>query len=804
MSAQRRTRWLALALGAGLLIGLAVGHPVSVAQGETTVTLGTLALNVGESGIVEGRIDCGAPDGCGAFALALRFDPAIIQIDQIEPGPYLGADALVVERTVDNAAGVARLAVVAMGATPALGEPVLLRLQVTALAPGLTTITVTELLVSDLAGNPVAAVGIAGAVAVTAAAAPTAIPLPTATPIEALPANNPPVIASVPGQSLAVGEVIVVSYAAVDPDGDPLTVIVGTGDPGVVTAVVLEPGQARLTGLAPGSSLVTLTVDDGRGGQARTAFTVTVVAPGPTPVPTAQASPEFQPMTSAAPDCDYGGELYAVEALDEFTVRFTLCQPDAAFAAKLAVPSFGIQSAAYLEESGGVGPVDRPIGTGPYLLSDWSRGGSITLARFDSYWGAPASMPTVEVFWNGDSVARVTALSAGEVDGIDEPPLDSYARLSSDPALALYERAPVNVFYIGFNNRFAPLDDARVRRALALAIDRQALLDQFFPPGAILATQFMPPSAFGYADGLGWHDYDPEMARQLLAEADYPDGLYLQLYARDVVRSYLPDPLGVAYAIQEQLRANLNVNVEVIALESVVFLDALDNGETPMFLMGWIADYPDATGLLDFHFGSSAGDWFGAPNPELVALLDEARVTADPAARLELYWIANELIKEDVAMIPVAHVGTATAFRADITGAHASPLYIENFAVMRGSGAALRWMQSAEPESLYCADAYSSDAWRVCAQINETLVTYAPGGSTIAPGLAAEWMTNEDATVWTFRLREGVLFHDGSTLDANDVVVSFAVQWDAAHPLHVGDYSGFVYFQVMFGAFLNQ
>jgi arabinogalactan oligomer/maltooligosaccharide transport system substrate-binding protein len=152
----------------GVVMALA-GSGASVAQGQTTVTLGTLMLNVGESGIVEGRIECGAADGCGAFAMALRFDPAIIRADLIEAGPYLGADVFLAERTVDNQAGIARLAAVAMGATPELGEPVLLRLHVTALAPGVATLTVTELLVSDLAGNAVTAVGIAGAVVVTAA-----------------------------------------------------------------------------------------------------------------------------------------------------------------------------------------------------------------------------------------------------------------------------------------------------------------------------------------------------------------------------------------------------------------------------------------------------------------------------------------------------------------------------------------------------------------------------------------------------------------------------------------------------------
>jgi ABC-type transport system substrate-binding protein len=113
------------------------------------------------------------------------------------------------------------------------------------------------------------------------------------------------------------------------------------------------------------------------------------------------------------------------------------------------------------------------------------------------------------------------------------------------------------------------------------------------------------------------------------------------------------------------------------------------------------------------------------------------------------------------------------------------------------------WMQNAEPIGLYCADESDGESLRVCEQINESLLAYEVGGAKVIPSLATGYTVNEDATVWTFTLRDGVKFHDGSLLDANDVVLSWVVQWDAASPLHVGRVGDFSYFSGLFGSFLN-
>jgi ABC-type transport system substrate-binding protein len=120
-----------------------------------------------------------------------------------------------------------------------------------------------------------------------------------------------------------------------------------------------------------------------------------------------------------------------------------------------------------------------------------------------------------------------------------------------------------------------------------------------------------------------------------------------------------------------------------------------------------------------------------------------------------------------------------------------------------GSDGVLAWMQNAEPSGLYCADESDGETLRACEQMKESLYAYETGGVDPVPALATECTPNDDGTVWTCALREGVTFHDGASFDANDVVLSYAVQWDAEHPLHVGRDGSFTYFSALWGGFLN-
>lgn len=520
--------------------------------------------------------------------------------------------------------------------------------------------------------------------------------------------------------------------------------------------------------------------------------------------PKTHAQDDWQPM-SYAPGCEAGGSIASIEAIDRLTVKFTLCASDPAFPSKAAFSAFAIHPSEYLEATGGGGElVEAPVGTGPYMLQEWKRGESLTLTRNDNYWGDAAAMQTVVFRWNSEGAARLNELRAGSVDGIDNPSPDDYESIREDASLVLYDRPGTNVFYIGLNNFFEPLDNVLVRQALAMAVDRQRVVDNFYPRGSLVASQFMPPSIFGFTPEVTWYEFDPEAARELLAEAGYADGFDINLAYRDVFRSYLPEPGLVAVDIKEQLEQNLGVRVTVTVMESGAFLDASDAGELQMYLLGWGADYPDATNFLDFHFGATSSDQFGNKHSEITERLTLAASLSDPAERLPIYREANQAIKDLVPMIPVAHGASATAFAADVQGGHSSPLGNENFSVMSIDGQdTLVWMQNAEPIGLYCADETDGESLRACEQINEALLAYEVGGTAVIPGLAVDFDVNEDLTEYTFYLRDGVTFHDGTDLDANDVVLSWVVQWDASHPLHVGRNGTFTYFDALFGIINN-
>lgn len=536
--------------------------------------------------------------------------------------------------------------------------------------------------------------------------------------------------------------------------------------------------------------------------------------PTPSPTATPTAAPTATPTVAPPPyeglafepGCEYGGEFGAIKALDRNTVEFTLCYPDVAFLSKIAFSAFAINDADYLQATGGTGDlIEKPNGTGAYKLAEWVRGDHMTFEANPDYWGEAPKTPTVIFRWSAESAQRLLELQAGTIDGIDNPGPEDFATIEGDASLALYPREALNVFYVGMNNTYEPFDDERVRQAIAMAIDRQRIVDTFYPIGSSVASHFTPCAIPGGCEGPEWYAFDPAAAKQLLAEAGFADGFETVINYRDVVRGYLPTPGLVAADIQAQLKANLNITTSIEVMDSGAFIDAANAGQlTGLHLLGWGADYPDQTNFLDFHFGGGASPQFGDTFDDITSTLKEAASNADPAARNALYATANELIRTHVPMVPIAHGGSATAFKAAVEGAYAAPLTDEKFRVMSVAGQdTLVFMQNAEPLGLYCADETDGESLRACEQVQEPLYSYEIGGTAPVPELATGCTPDASLKVWTCQLREGVTFHDGAEFDANDVVLSYQVQLDYADPLHKGRAGDFAYWSALFGAFLN-
>lgn len=540
-------------------------------------------------------------------------------------------------------------------------------------------------------------------------------------------------------------------------------------------------------------------------------------APAPTAAPAATEAPAataYEGLAYEAPDCEYGGEFKSIKAVDEFTVEFTLCVPDPAMPSKIAFSAFAIQPQEYLESTGATGDIlENPIGTGPFKLEAWERGNQLVLTRHDDYWGDKALAKTLVMRWSTESAQRLLELQSGTVDAIDNPGPDDFAKIEADSTLILYPREALNVMYVGFNNdpqldgwdnTTNPLANEKVRQAIAMGIDRQRIIDEFYPPASVVADYFTPCAIPNGCVGEAWYGFDATAAKALLAEAGYPNGFDTVLNYRDVVRGYLPDPNIVAQDIQAQLKNNLNITVKIEVMESGAYLDAADSGQlTGLHMLGWGADYPDQTNFLGYHFGAGASKQFGAKFDDITEALDKGAQLADDAARKPYYETANNAIRTHVPMIPVAHGGSAVVTKASVTGGHSSPLGNERMSIMSNGTDTFVAMQNAEPISLFCADETDGESLRACEQMTESLLAYKVAGTAVEPSLAESYEASDDLMTWTFHLRQGVKFHDGSSLDANDVVTSLNLQWDAASPLHKGNTGAFSYWSGLFGTFLN-
>ncbi|NPV07012.1 MAG: transporter substrate-binding domain-containing protein [Anaerolineae bacterium] len=514
-------------------------------------------------------------------------------------------------------------------------------------------------------------------------------------------------------------------------------------------------------------------------------------------------APAAEEPAGVADVCGGVGNLKDVVAVDEYTVRIELCNPDPALPYKVAFGAMAFHSPANLEKYGGGGELGvNPVGTGPYVLQEWVRDDHITLVANPNYWGEPPKTPTLVMRPVVEAAARFLELQAGTVDIINNLGTDDFPVAEADPNIQVLERPPFNIGYLWMNRDVEKFSDQRVRQAVAMCLDRQALLDAFYPPASLVAEQFMPPGLLGHTEGLTWYPRDVEMARGLLAEAGYPDGLDATLSLREVARGYLPEPSKVAEAIQAQL-AECGVRVTIDVVESGAFLDGAAAGDFEMGLLGWLADYPDPTNWLDFHFmGTGAGDQFGQPFPDIVELLTQAARLPDPAERQPLYDQVNELLKEYAVMVPIAHGGSAMAASADVEGLLASPLNTEVYAPVSKPGAdTLIYAKNGDAISLDCTDETDGESFEVCSQIFDGLLEFIPGTTEVRPALATSYDVNEDATQWVFTLRQGVTFSDGTPFNADAVVINFQRQWDPENPLHVGRTGEFYYFATFFGGF---
>ena len=277
-----------------------------------------------------------------------------------------------------------------------------------------------------------------------------------------------------------------------------------------------------------------------------------------------------------------------------------MCTADPAFEAKAAFIVFGIEPSEHIAAAGPTKELlTTPIGTGPFKLESWNRGDSIILKRNDDYWGTKPNYETLVFRWSTSGASQLNELRSGTVDQISTVSPDDFDAVKNDPDLQFLPIMGPNTLYLGMTNTFAPFDNVKVRQAIAMGIDRQRIVDNYFPAGSEVATHFTPCTIPNGCAGEDWYPFDPKAAKALLAEAGFPNGFKTKIYYRDVFRTYLPEPSTIAVEFQSQLKANLGIDAEVSPMESGEFIGQASQGKLDGFyLLGWGADYPHITNFL--------------------------------------------------------------------------------------------------------------------------------------------------------------------------------------------------------------
>jgi len=379
--------------------------------------------------------------------------------------------------------------------------------------------------------------------------------------------------------------------------------------------------------------------------------------------------------------------IRSIEKMDDLTVRFTLNNANVTFLSNIALDFASILSLEYAQAMTAQGHPElidqQPIGTGPFILVEFQKDSLIRYRANPDYWGGAPKLDALVFAITPDPAVRIAKLRAGECQVTTQPPPADIPALAQDPAIELLREEGQNIGYLGFNVEKPPLTDKRVRRALALAINKPAIIDAIYLGSGKQARTVLPPTEWGSAQSLDPFPSDPTSAKTLLAEAGYPAGFSIGLWAMPVSRPYNPNARRMAELIQADWAA-IGVKAEIVSYEWAVYLKKTQEGEQDAFLLGGTSNNGDPDDLLTNHLscaGAKAGSnrtrWCFKPYDDL---LDQARRIAGQGERKALYVKAQELVREEVPLLPIAHSLVFMPIRKEVRGYVLDPFGRQNFA----------------------------------------------------------------------------------------------------------------------------
>lgn len=318
------------------------------------------------------------------------------------------------------------------------------------------------------------------------------------------------------------------------------------------------------------------------------------------------------------------------------------------------------------------------VGTGPYRLESYTRGAETVVTRFDDYWGGTPAWERVVMRPITSDGPRVAALLAGDVDLIESPPIQDIPRVEQ-AGFTVVDALSNRVIYLHMLQQEEapgiggvegnPLLDPRVREAISISINREAITERIMGGYAEAAGELLPPPMFG-TSGRAVDAYDPERAKELLAEAGYPDGFTLVLGTPN--DRYINDE-QVAQAVAQML-ARVGIQIQVDASTASQFFSRRNALEFPMYLAGWGASSGDMSSPLKSLVATYDADTGMGPtnagrysNPEMDALLIEAMSTIDDAERDRMLQEAETMVLDDFGIIPLHYEQTVWAMKPELS-----------------------------------------------------------------------------------------------------------------------------------------
>ena len=375
---------------------------------------------------------------------------------------------------------------------------------------------------------------------------------------------------------------------------------------------------------------------------------------------------------------DFMSLIDNIEAIGPHQVRFHLVESDSSFLANLATDFSVILSAEYGQQLLDLGTPElidsAPVGTGPFVFTRYYKNNHIRYKRNDRYWGGPPQIDQLVYDITPKSTNRIAKLLTGDCDVSALPQASELSVLREQLELELQVQTGLNVAYWAFNTQRPPFDNVKIRRALAMAINKKAIIDAVYYGSGTTAKSILPPLSWAYDHALEEYRYDPDAARTLLREAGYPQGFEMTLWAPPVQRIYNPNAIKMAELIQAQL-ADIGIQVQIVSYDWSIFVQKLHESTYDSVLMGWTADNADPDNFFrpqlscaSLESGNNRANWC---EPEFDLLIHSAITQQDHDARRLYYVQAQRLLHDEVPLVPITH---AMRFQVKDREIHGMPL----------------------------------------------------------------------------------------------------------------------------------